>query len=63
MTSPNETSDTALTDAEALAALHRTLTETVLPRLHTLRISLEVLAAQLRYEAEDEFPSGPRLVH
>jgi len=50
-------------ETEAIEALHRTLTEIVLPRLHMLRISLEVLAAQLRHQAEESSTTSPRIVH
>jgi hypothetical protein len=50
-------------EVEAVEALQRALNEQLLPKLHTLRISLEVIAAQLRYAAEESELVAPRLVH
>jgi len=50
-------------EVEAVESLQRALNEELLPKLHTLRISLEVIAAQLRYAAEESDRIAPRLVH
>jgi hypothetical protein len=52
-----------LAEAEAIENLQSTLTEQILPRLHNLRISLEIIAAQLRLAAEGSDDPRTRIIH
>jgi len=52
-----------LTEAEAIETLQSTLTEQILPRLHNLRISLEIIAAQLRMAADGPNDPATRIIH